>query len=89
MLDDTPGLCDRCGLRWRLKELKSLEILGVQNNTLVCPDCWEASHPQLDTRTVRTDDKQAVIDSRSDIEERGTSRELIGSWDDMMSTGWR
>lgn len=75
---DVPGICDRCGFRYRLKELRTLYNLNKPTNTLVCPDCWEASHPQLDTRTVKTVDRQFVPNSRSDLPERRDSRDLWG-----------
>lgn len=62
-----PGLCDRCGLRYPLSELKVEFVLGRPTNLRTCPECYDESHPQLDTRNVRTDDLQTVKDSRSDL----------------------
>lgn len=74
---DVPALCDRCGQRYLLRELKEIDILGKKTGMLVCSDCWEPSHPQLDTRHVRTDDRQSVNPSRSDSIEWEASRALF------------
>jgi len=76
--DRIPGICDRCGLRFRLKTLKEEDILGKKTGMLVCPRCYDASHPQLDTRNVRTDDKQTVRNSRSDSREHAEARKFYG-----------
>lgn len=68
---DVPGICDRCGQRYLLRELRQIFIMGSPTNMLVCDSCWEPSHPQLDTRNVRTDDKQSVDNSRSDDGQEG------------------
>lgn len=73
-----PGICDRCGLRFRLKSLKEEYILGKGTGNRVCPRCYDKSHPQLDTRNVKTNDKQSVKDSRSDKAELAASRLMYG-----------
>lgn len=73
---DVPGLCDICGQRWRLKDLKMVYEIDSPKNILACPECWDPSHPQLDTRHVRTDDKQSVKNPRSDKAELEASRRL-------------
>lgn len=72
-----PGLCDRCGLRYPLRDLKFEFLLGRSTGMRVCPKCLDPSHPQLDTRNVRTDDKQSVKDSRSDKSELAASRAMF------------
>ena len=32
--------CDRCGFRYKLKQLKKLVIKTKNVNILVCPSCW-------------------------------------------------
>lgn len=76
---EVPGICDRCGLRYSLKELKEEYLLGRRTGIFVCPSCYDPSHPQLDTRGIRTNDKQDVKDSRSDAAELDDSRRLY-SW---------
>lgn len=71
-----PGICDRCGQRYALRELREEDILGKRTGIYSCPSCWEASHPQLDTRNVKTDDKQTVRNSRSDQSELAQARAL-------------
>jgi hypothetical protein len=71
-----PGICDRCGLRYKLHDLSEEYVLGRGTGLLVCNKCLDESHPQLDTRHVRTDDKQSVKNSRSDWAELEASRRL-------------
>lgn len=71
-----PGICDRCGQRYDLRDLKMLYILGRRTGIMVCEECYEESHPQLDTRGVKTNDKQSVKDPRSDSKELIESRRL-------------
>ena len=73
-----PGLCDRCGQRYHLKDLKEEDILGRLTGITVCKQCYDKSHPQLDTRGVRTDDKQSVPNAQSDMGELADSRRLSG-----------
>ena len=72
-----PGLCDRCGLRYPLKKLKFEFLLGRSTGLRVCPTCLDPSHPQLDTRGIKTNDKQSVENSRSDAAENLISRQMF------------
>jgi hypothetical protein len=72
-----PGLCDRCGQRYHLYQLKSEYVMGRNTGMRVCPKCFDPSHPQLDTRGIRTDDKQSVPDSRSDSQELAAERAMF------------
>ena len=72
-----PGICDRCGQRFHLKDLKWEQLLGRRTGLRVCRSCLDPSHPQLDTRNVRTDDKQSVKNSRSDVPELEESRSMF------------
>lgn len=74
-----PGICDRCGLRFKLNDLSEEYVLGRGTGLLVCKKCLDESHPQLDTRHVKTDDRQSVKNSRSDWAELQASRSLF-SW---------
>ena len=76
-LKPIPGLCDRCGQRFPLKDLKFEYLLGRNTGVRVCRKCIDPSHPQLDTRGVRTDDKQYVKDSRSDSGELPEERRMF------------
>jgi len=58
--------CDRCGFRYKLKELKKLTIKTKQVNILVCPSCWEPDQPQLQLGMYPVDDPQALRNPRRD-----------------------
>ena len=59
--------CDRCGFRFKLKQLKGLVIKTKNVNILVCPECWEPDQPQLQLGMYPVDDPQAVRNPRPDI----------------------
>lgn len=67
--------CDRCGFRFKLKELKTLIIKTKNVNIKVCKECWEPDQPQLSLGLYPVNDPQAVRDPRPDIGyyEAGTS----------------
>ncbi len=58
--------CDRCAQRYKLKELKRLTIKTKNVNILVCPECWEQDHPQLQLGMYPVDDPQALRNPRPD-----------------------
>lgn len=58
--------CDRCGQRYKLKELKELIIRTKNTNILVCPTCWEPDHPQNLQGMYPVEDPQAVRNPRRD-----------------------
>lgn len=58
--------CDRCGQRYKLKQLKSLVIKTKNVNILVCPTCWEPDQPQLQLGMYPVDDPQALRNPRRD-----------------------
>jgi len=59
--------CDRCGFRYKLKQLKRLVIKTKNINILVCPTCWEPDQPQLSLGLYPVDDPQAVRNPRPDV----------------------
>lgn len=59
--------CDRCGFRYKLKELKRLVIKTKNVNILVCPTCWEPDQPQLQLGMYPVDDPQAIRNPRPDV----------------------
>ena len=80
--------CDRCGFRFKLKQLKSLTIKTKNVNILVCPECFEMDHPQLKLGMYPVNDPQAVRNPRPDLGyyESGTggdggSRVIQWGWD--------
>lgn len=58
--------CDRCGQRYKLKQLRKLTIKTKQVNLKVCPECWEPDHPQLQLGMYPVYDPQAVLEPRPD-----------------------
>ena len=72
-----PGICDRCGQRFALSRLRWEYVLGKNTGVRACPKCIDISHPQLDTRNLKTNDKQSVPNSRSDIPELEESRRMF------------
>jgi hypothetical protein len=58
--------CDRCGFRYKLKELKKLTIKTKQVEIKVCKTCWEPDQPQLQLGMYPVDDPQAVREPRPD-----------------------
>jgi hypothetical protein len=62
--------CDRCGFRYKLKELRKLTIKTKQVSIKVCQTCWEPDQPQLSLGLYPVNDPQAVRDPRPDISYR-------------------
>jgi hypothetical protein len=60
------AICDRCGFRFRLRELRKLIIKTKQVNILVCKSCWEPDQPQLQLGMYPVDDPQALRNPRND-----------------------
>jgi hypothetical protein len=58
--------CDRCNFRYKLKELRQLTIKTKNVNILVCRNCWEPDHPQLQLGMYPVDDPQALRNPRPD-----------------------
>ena len=59
--------CDRCGQRYKLKELRKLTIKTKQVSIKVCPECWEPDQPQLQIGMYPVNDPQAVREPRPDV----------------------
>lgn len=62
--------CDRCGQRYKLKELKKQVLKTKLYNLLVCPTCWDPDHPQLQLGMYPVDDPQALREPRPDLSYR-------------------
>jgi hypothetical protein len=62
--------CDRCGFRYKLKELRKLTIKTKQVSIKVCNNCWEPDQPQLQLGMYPVNDPQAVREPRPDISYR-------------------
>ena len=62
--------CDRCGFRYKLKELRKLTIKTKQVSIKVCRNCWEPDQPQLSLGLYPVNDPQAVREPRPDLSYR-------------------
>jgi hypothetical protein len=58
--------CDRCGQRFKLSQLKTEIIKTKKYDLLVCPECWDPDHPQLQLGMWPVDDPQALRNPRPD-----------------------
>ena len=58
--------CDRCGQRYKLKELRKLTIKTKLVSIKVCPSCWEPDQPQLQLGMYPVFDPQALREPRPD-----------------------
>lgn len=58
--------CDRCGFRFKLKELRRLVIKTKNIDIKVCGECWEPDQPQLQLGMYPVYDPQAVREPRPD-----------------------
>ena len=78
--------CDRCGFRYKLKQLKQLVIKTKNVNILVCNECWEEDQPQLQLGMYPVNDPQAVRNPRPDTsyivsgDQHGGSRIIQWGW---------
>ncbi len=59
--------CDRCGQRYKLKELKTQTVKTRPFKVKVCPTCWDPDHPQLQLGMYPVNDPQAVRGPRPDV----------------------
>lgn len=58
--------CDRCGQRYKLRELRETVVRTRPTGLLVCPTCWEPDHPQNMQGMYPVNDPQAVRQPRPD-----------------------
>lgn len=69
------GLCDRCGLRFLLNELRWQIVDRRKTGSRVCARCFDQDHPQLQLGRTPVNDPQALRDARPDP---NTDRSLYG-----------
>jgi hypothetical protein len=60
------AMCDRCGQKRMLSELKSEVVKTKPYKVLVCRECWDPDHPQLLLGMFPVEDSQAVRNPRPD-----------------------
>jgi hypothetical protein len=85
------AICDRCGFRFRLRELRTLIVKTKQVNMLVCKQCWEPDQPQLQLGMYPVDDPQALRNPRNDntyYQSGTTSTGSIGEGSRNIQWGW-
>jgi hypothetical protein len=70
--------CDRCGFRFKLKDLKKLVIKTKLVNIKVCPQCWTPDQPQLQLGMYPVDDPQALREPRKDLSYYQSGTNVIG-----------
>lgn len=58
--------CDRCGARFKLKQLRQEVIKTKLYQLKVCEECWDPDQPQLQLGMYPVDDPQAVYQPRPD-----------------------
>jgi hypothetical protein len=70
--------CDRCGQRYKLKQLK-MEVIKTKLYQLkVCPECWDPDQPQLQLGMYPVDDPQAVRQPRPDLSYVASGLDILG-----------
>lgn len=73
--------CDRCGFRFKLRQLRKLVLKTKNTNIMVCDDCYESDHPQLMQGMYPVDDPQALREPRPDLSlSEGGSRDIQWGW---------
>ena len=85
------AICDRCGFRFRLRELRTLIIKTKEVNILVCTNCWEPDQPQLQLGMYPVDDPQALRNPRKDntyYQSGTTATGSIGEGSRNIQWGW-
>ena len=60
------AICDRCGFRFKLTELKTEIIKTKHYQLMVCGPCWDPDQPQLQLGMYPVDDPQALRNPRRD-----------------------
>src|SRR5215831_17767589 len=79
------GMCDRCGIRHKLLDLREETLRGRRKNNLVCNVCWEPDHPQNFLDLAVTVDPQALRNARPDTGLEQSRRmfppgQWVGKW---------
>ena len=70
------GICDICGLTYKLRKLKMLVRNTRPTSLKACPQCWEPDHPQNLLGRYRIEDAQALRDPRPDSAEYAKLRSI-------------
>lgn len=62
------GICDRCGLTYKLNTLKDETVRAMARNVLVCVTCWDSDHPQNWSGSETPVDAEVLQDPRPDTD---------------------
>lgn len=73
------SLCDRCGQTVKLKKLKNQIVKTKPTGLLVCPECLDVDHPQLQLGMYPVNDPQALRNPRPDVG-KIESRDIEWGW---------
>ena len=60
------AICDRCGVQYKLTELRYEIVKTKRTSSLVCRDCFDPDHPQLQLGMWPVNDPQALRNARPD-----------------------
>ena len=71
--------CDRCGQRYKLKELRKQVLKTKIYNIKVCPSCWDPDQPQLQLGMYPVNDPQAVFEPRPDVSYQASGVDALGN----------
>lgn len=74
------AMCDRCGQQFKLKRLKEEIIKTKRYNLLVCEECFDPDHPQLQLGMYPVDDPQGLRNPRPDnsyVQSGNTGLQLV------------
>ena len=80
--------CDRCGFRFKLRELRNLIVKERDTNLKVCHECWDPDHPQLKLGMYPVSDPQAIRNPRPDFVEYAESRAQVVPVFGIQATGF-
>jgi len=71
--------CDRCGQRYKLKQLKKQVLKTKIYDIKVCPTCWDPDQPQLSLGLYPVNDPQAVREPRPDVSYQVSGIDSLGN----------
>jgi hypothetical protein len=83
--------CDRCGQRFKLTKLRMEVVKTKTYNLLVCDECWDPDHPQLQLGMYPVDDPQGLRNPRPDrsyVTSGLTSDGTLGEGSRIFQWGW-
>jgi hypothetical protein len=75
------GICDRCGLTYKMSKLNFQRENREKTNLLVCPECLDEDHPQYWLSQVEVDDPRPVRDQRLDTVVEPNNTGNFTSWE--------